>query len=81
MEVIMNQKLKEFEKAVKAKDWYYGMSDDNSVYLAGKAEGKHIDELALELVNMGLRSEAEKIWNRYAATMPFSSMKYRFPVK
>lgn len=59
------------ETCLKEHDWYYMMSDDQEVYLAGKASGariRYLMERAKEL-------DRQKAWDLYSKYCPYHVKK------
>lgn len=80
MDFLFENDLQELEKLLKIHDWYFSMEDDHRYYKKGKEESEEIDKLVKLLSKSGKRDEAEKLWNKYAWTMPNSNVKYPFPI-
>lgn len=60
-----NNKLEEFEKLLKAHDWYYHFSDDARWYNAGAASSNHISRMKAEFTGENA-VKAQELYNKYA---------------
>lgn len=76
---LLEEKLKEFETAIKSHDWYYMMSDDRRYWVEGQKESSNITRLAKEISGLGGLDEAKKLWKEIAPTAPMMDTQFSFP--
>ena len=60
-----NHPWQEFERQLKAHDWYYDRSDDYSVYAKGKNQKSRLWEMFLQLKQVD-EKKAKATWNKIA---------------
>lgn len=76
---LLEEKLKEFETAIKSHDWYYMMSDDRRYWVAGQKESSNIKRLAKEINGLGGLDEAKQLWKEIAPNAPMMDTQFSFP--
>ena len=55
----------DLEQKLKCQDWFYGYSDDKSVYNRGKNKYVELTATYSKFANATTVDEAKKIWNSY----------------
>jgi len=60
--------MNELEDSLKKHDWYYMMSDSDSVYNRGSAQMDEIHELIKQLNDLGYSKEAKELFDKHKAT-------------
>ena len=73
-----DQKLKEFETALRKHDWTFQMSDDHRFFAKGQKERSDIKKLAVELENLGILDAAKELWVEIAPNVPMMNVQFPF---
>jgi hypothetical protein len=58
--------LTQLQEALSRHDWYYGYSDDHSVWSRGHENAQRIWSLRWQAIREGREAEAEALYTRYA---------------
>ncbi len=58
--------LAQLQEALSRHDWYYGYSDDHSVWSRGHENAQRIGRLRAQASNAGLAEQAEALYLRYS---------------
>jgi len=77
---MLEKLLNEFRNMLKWHDWYYMMSDDYRVRIAGGQAETKIYQKAMEIESLGGVEMAKEIWKELAPEAPFSSNQMKFPI-
>ncbi len=73
-----DQKLKEFETALRKHDWTFQMSDDSRWRIKGQNERSKIRELAAELDELNVLDSAKELWVEIAPNVPMMNCQFPF---
>jgi len=77
---LLEEKLKEFESAIRSHDWTYMMSDDSRWRINGQQERTVITRIAREIEELGGLDEAKELWKEIAPIAPMMSTQFSFPI-